>query len=118
MESSCSRKSLVTALPVGRLFFPQREKLGFDARQLTPLLVLRVVVAAAQTRAFTKAAIGSAGGWYPSRVLNATDLAVSGVIDGRCRSGTATTTVAGFRGIPSSAATTGRVERRDSTWAS
>jgi hypothetical protein len=32
---------------------------------------------------FTKAAIGSAGGWYPSRVLNATDLAVSGVIDGR-----------------------------------
>ena len=32
---------------------------------------------------FTKALIGSAGGWYPSRVLNATDLAVSGVIDGR-----------------------------------
>src|ERR1700694_4328574 len=38
---------------------------------------------------FTKALIGSAGGWYPSSVLNATDLAVSEVIDGRCRSGTA-----------------------------
>src|ERR1700756_1406299 len=38
---------------------------------------------------FTKALIGSAGGWYPSSVLNATDRAVSGVIDGRCRSGTA-----------------------------
>lgn len=31
--------------------------MGFDARQLTPLLVSRVVVAAAQTRAFAKAAI-------------------------------------------------------------
>src|ERR1700694_1983495 len=38
---------------------------------------------------FTKALIGSAGGWYPSRVLNATDLAVSGVIAGKCLSGTA-----------------------------
>src|ERR1700758_1932847 len=38
---------------------------------------------------FTKALIGSAGGWYPSSVLNATDRAVSGVIDGRLRSGTA-----------------------------
>jgi hypothetical protein len=57
MESSRSRNSLVTALPVEGLFFPQREKLGFDARQLTPLLVSRVIVAAAQTRAFAKAAI-------------------------------------------------------------
>src|SRR5882757_11200968 len=38
---------------------------------------------------FTKALTGSTGGWYPSSVLNATDLAVSGVTDGRCRSGTA-----------------------------
>src|ERR1700745_731986 len=38
---------------------------------------------------FTKATLGSAGGGYPSSVLNATDLAVSGVIDGRFRSGTA-----------------------------
>lgn len=45
------------ALLVEGLFFPQRQKLGFDARQLTPLLVSRVVVAAAQTRAFGKAAI-------------------------------------------------------------
>lgn len=31
--------------------------MGFDARELTPLLVLRVVIAAAQTRAFKKAEI-------------------------------------------------------------
>lgn len=39
------------------IFFPHRETLGFDARQLTPLLVSRVVIAAAHTRAFEKTAI-------------------------------------------------------------
>jgi hypothetical protein len=38
-------------------FSPLREALGFDARELTPLLVLRVIVAAAETRSFQRAAI-------------------------------------------------------------
>lgn len=46
-----------TARRVGGIFFPHRETLGFDARELTPLLVARAVTAAAQTRSFDKAAI-------------------------------------------------------------
>ena len=38
-------------------FSPLRETLGFDARKLTPMLVLRVAVAAAETRSFKRAAI-------------------------------------------------------------
>lgn len=38
-------------------FSPLREAFGFDARQLTPLLVQRIVVAAAETRSFKRAAI-------------------------------------------------------------
>lgn len=40
-----------------RGFFPLREALGFDARQLTPLLVQRITVAAAATRSFPRAVI-------------------------------------------------------------
>lgn len=40
---------------VGRLFFPLRETLGFDARELTPTVVLRVTVLAAETRSFQRA---------------------------------------------------------------
>ena len=38
-------------------FFPLRETLGFDARELTPLLVQRIAVAAAEARSFKRAAI-------------------------------------------------------------
>ena len=38
-------------------FFPLREVLGFDARELTPLLVQRIAVAAAESRSFERAAI-------------------------------------------------------------
>lgn len=42
---------------VAGTFSPLREALGFDARELTPLLVARVTVAAAETRSFKRAAI-------------------------------------------------------------
>jgi hypothetical protein len=38
-------------------FSPLRETLGFDAREMTPLLVQRVTVSAAETRSFKRAAI-------------------------------------------------------------
>jgi hypothetical protein len=38
-------------------FSPLREALGFDARELTPLLVQRIAVAAAEARSFQRAAI-------------------------------------------------------------
>lgn len=38
-------------------FSPLREALGFDARELTPLLVQRLVIAAAETRSFKRGAI-------------------------------------------------------------
>jgi len=38
-------------------FFPLREALGFDARELTPLLVQRIAVAAAEARSFERAVI-------------------------------------------------------------
>jgi hypothetical protein len=45
-------------------FSPLREAFGFDARELTPLLVERVIVSAAETRSFKRAAIvlGRVGG--------------------------------------------------------
>lgn len=42
---------------VAGTFSPLREALGFDARELTPLLVGRVTVAAAESRSFKRAAI-------------------------------------------------------------
>jgi hypothetical protein len=39
------------------VFFPLRETLGFDARELTPLLVQRIAVAAVEARSFERAAI-------------------------------------------------------------
>jgi hypothetical protein len=41
-----------TVASVAAIFFPLRELLGFDARELTPLLVKKVVVTAADTRSF------------------------------------------------------------------
>jgi uncharacterized protein with PIN domain len=35
-----------------KAFFPLRETLGLDARELTPTLVLKIVVSAAETRSF------------------------------------------------------------------
>jgi hypothetical protein len=40
-----------------RGFFPLREASGFDARELTPLLVQRIAIAAAEARSFKRAAI-------------------------------------------------------------
>ena len=43
------------ALAVAGLFFPLRETLGFDARELTPGLVMRIAFSAAETRSFQRA---------------------------------------------------------------
>jgi len=45
----------VTAPAVAGLFFPLRETLGFDARELTPGLVERIAFAASDTRSFRRA---------------------------------------------------------------
>jgi hypothetical protein len=45
------------AVSVGGIFFPQREALGLDARELTPLLVSRAMFSAAHSRSFAKAEI-------------------------------------------------------------
>jgi hypothetical protein len=47
----------VTAPAVGGAFSPFREALGLDARELTPLLVERITVSAAETRSFKRATI-------------------------------------------------------------
>jgi hypothetical protein len=47
----------VIAADVGGIFFPQREALGLDSREWTPLLVQRMVYAAAETRSFARAAL-------------------------------------------------------------
>ena len=46
-----------TAPAVGGIFFPQREALGLDARELTPALVQRIVYAASESRSFSRATI-------------------------------------------------------------
>jgi hypothetical protein len=57
MDRSRSKSRSPIVPRVVGTFSPLREKLGFDARELTPLLVLRVTVAAAETRSFKRAAI-------------------------------------------------------------
>jgi hypothetical protein len=57
MENANFRNGKDTAENAARIFFPLRETLGFDARELTPLLVLKITVAAAETRSFKRAAI-------------------------------------------------------------
>lgn len=57
MERSSSPNWPDVALGVARLFFPQRQTLGLDARQLTPMLVLKIGVSAAEARSFKRAAI-------------------------------------------------------------
>jgi hypothetical protein len=42
---------------VAGLFFPLRETLGFDARELTPIVVRKVTVLAAETRSFARGVI-------------------------------------------------------------
>lgn len=48
---------MATARNAAGIFFPHREAFGFDARELTPMMIKPIVVAAAFTRAFEKAAI-------------------------------------------------------------
>src|ERR1700678_2972598 len=57
MVTSWLRNPPVIAPPVVGAFSPLREPLGLDARELTPLLVQRITVAAAETRSFKRAAI-------------------------------------------------------------
>jgi hypothetical protein len=57
MVTSRLRNPPVIAPPVVGAFSPLREPLGLDARELTPLLVQRITVAAAETRSFKRAAI-------------------------------------------------------------
>ena len=47
----------MTVLVVGGLFFPLRETLGFDARDLSPGLVERIIFSAAETRSFARATV-------------------------------------------------------------
>lgn len=48
---------MAIAPPVGGIFSPLRETLGFDARELTPGMVSRIAFAAAETRSFARATI-------------------------------------------------------------
>jgi hypothetical protein len=57
MVLSPSRNQSPFALSAARAFSPLREVLGFDARELTPLLVHWIVVAAAEIRSFKRGAI-------------------------------------------------------------
>jgi hypothetical protein len=57
MGSSRSPNSKAIAGTVGGRFFPLREPLGFDARELTPVVVQRMTRTAAETRSFARAAI-------------------------------------------------------------
>src|SRR4051794_10123180 len=57
MAPSPSRSRWGTVPTAGGTFSPLREALGFDARELTPLLVQRIAVAAAEARSFQRAAI-------------------------------------------------------------
>jgi hypothetical protein len=51
------RNKKVIAPRVGGIFFPMRERLGFDARLLTPLVVRKMTVIAAETRSYKRAVI-------------------------------------------------------------
>lgn len=57
MGPSRWRSPSATAPAVAGAFSPLREALGLDARELTPLLVQRIAIAAAETRSFRRAAI-------------------------------------------------------------
>jgi hypothetical protein len=46
-----------TAPAVGGIFFPQREGLGLDSRELTPALVQRIVYAGSESRSFSRATV-------------------------------------------------------------
>src|SRR5208283_1843128 len=54
---SKSRSCKVIARPAAGPFSPDRETLGFDARELTPLLIQRMTFAAAETRSFERAGL-------------------------------------------------------------
>jgi hypothetical protein len=54
--ATCKKPS-VTVPAVGGLFFPLRETLGFDARNLSPGLVERIIFSAAETRSFVRATL-------------------------------------------------------------
>jgi hypothetical protein len=57
MVRSPSTSRLPVAPNVVGAFFPLRETLGLDARELTPLLVQRLVIAVVETRLFKRGAI-------------------------------------------------------------
>src|SRR4051794_36508222 len=57
MGRSRSRNSAAIARRVVGRFSPLREPLGFDARELTPVLVQRMTRTAAETRSFARAAL-------------------------------------------------------------
>jgi hypothetical protein len=57
MARSNCWNSKVSAARVGGLFFPQREALGLDSRELTPCLVRRIAYAATETRSEERASL-------------------------------------------------------------
>ena len=57
MALSQCRSWKVIARPAAGPFSPDREPLGFDARELTPLLIQRLIFAAAETRSFQRAVV-------------------------------------------------------------
>ncbi len=57
MGLSNSRKPWLIAVVVDGLFFPQREALGFDPRELTPGFKRQVTILNGETRSFKRASI-------------------------------------------------------------
>ena len=57
MERSNYKNWSDAAPDVARIFFPLRQTLGFDARELTPLVVRKITTLAAETRSFQRAVI-------------------------------------------------------------
>ena len=57
MVESTFKNWLVIVLPVGGTFSPLRERLGFHARDLTPIVVRKITVLAGETRSYKRGVI-------------------------------------------------------------
>src|SRR5271165_5706627 len=57
MATPASKNWSAIVPAVGGLFFPMRETLGFDARELSPGMVERITFFAAETRSFERASV-------------------------------------------------------------
>ena len=60
-----SKSWSVIVLPVGGTFSPLRERLGFHARQMTPKVIRKVAILAAETRSYKRGVIALAEAEVP-----------------------------------------------------